>query len=77
MLTKTSFAIKIGENGERYIEKVVDELTPNHCVNDEEEEGGERNDELCPVKAFEKSISKFNLKVNYLFQRIKREAPKD
>ena len=56
------------------------ELTKNHCVNAEEEDGGivtERNDELCPVKSFEKYISKLNPKVNYIFQRPKREAPKD
>ena len=37
----------------------------------------ERYDDLCPVKSFERYISKFNAKVDYFFQRPKKEAPKD
>ena len=79
-LTKSCFVVKMGKKGEKYIEKVVDELTKNHRTDDEEEDGGiivERNDSSCPVKSFEKYISKLNPKVDYLFQRPKRDTPKD
>ena len=79
-LTKTSFAIKIGANGCKYIEKDIDELTKNHRENDEIEDAGiiaAKNDELCPVKSYEKYISKLNPKVEFLFQRPKKVALKD
>ena len=59
---------------------MVNELTKNHRVNDENEDGGvivEKNDALCPVKSFEKYISKLNPKVECLFQRPTKIAPDD
>ena len=75
-LTKESFGIATDATGRRYVHQKTDELTKNRQEKDEAEEGGymyeQADNLLCPVKLFEKYLSKLNPKCNALFQHPKK-----
>ena len=75
-LTKDSFGIATDATGRRYVYQKTDELTKNRREKDEAEEGGymyeQADNSLCPMKSFEKYLSKLNPKCNALFQRPKK-----
>ena len=77
-LTKHSFKVKTASDGVKYIEKVRDELSKNHRLNHENEDGGvitATGGDSCPVRAFELYISKLNPNAEALFQRSKKIIP--
>ena len=70
--------MKTASDGVKYIEKVKDELSKNHRLNDENEDGGvimETGGESCPVRAIELYVSKLNPNIMEFFQRPKRATP--
>ena len=73
-LTKDSFQIQKDSNGVEYVKKVRDELTKNHGINDECEDGGvlyATGGLNCPVASFKLYLQKLHPKLNALFQRPK------
>ena len=79
-LKKTDFAVRINDDGVKYIAKISDEMTKNHRVDDKPEEGGsmyETGGPNCPVASFEKYIAHLHPKNEFLFQRPKKETPND
>ena len=77
-LTKHSLKVKTASDGVKYIEKVRDELSKNHRLNNENEDGGvimETGGDSCPVSSFELYVSKLHPNVEALFQRAKKTIP--
>ena len=78
LLTKDSFKINDGEDGMRYVTLEKDELTKNHRVNDDQQEGGimlETGQVNCPVASFILYLSYLNPKSEAFFQRPKSYVP--
>ena len=72
LLTKSSYQVHTGSDGRRFVMKADDEMTKNHRVGDENEEGGvmlETGGERCPVSTFLLYVSKLNPDLPALFQR--------
>ena len=78
-LKKSHFRVTKDASGEKYVAKVVDELTKNHRENDKEkEEGGmmyETEGPFCPVAPFEKYLQHLRQANEFLFQRPKKITP--
>ena len=78
LLTKDSFKINDGEDGMRYVTLEKDELTKNHRVNDEQQEGGimlETGGVNCPVASFVLYLNCLNPKLEAFFQWPKSSVP--
>lgn len=70
----TDFALCINSNGQRYVMKVMDEVTKNHRDDEEHTINGRMygtGTSSCPVMLFEKYVSKLNKKCEYLWQKPK------
>ena len=80
-MDKNTFTIKQDATGRRYISQVKDELDKNHGQNDNNFDTiGEGaiyeipESETCPVKTFEKYLSKLHPERNTLWQRPKSKV---
>ena len=73
-MSKSTFAVETDpKTGLQYVKKCVDELTKNHRGNDREMTSGvmpeSSESDYCPVKSFQKYISKLHPAIDALWQR--------
>ena len=78
--TKSTFAFATDSQQRKYVYQAVDELDKNHRENDDPRDSTtdgrmyERPGPLCPVKSFEKYLSKLHPQQQSLWQRPKETA---
>ena len=76
----SDFSVCVDEGGMRYVQK-RDHLTKNHRENDDERTGGFMyeisNSDRCPLKTFNKYVSKLNPACPWFWQKPKPTEPKN